>query len=583
MPAKVPIKKSPASQKAAASKAAAAAAVSVPVVAEPVKEPPAPAPVLAPTPEVPASTPEGPASTPEVPSMEAPASAPEVPAPEAPTPAAEAPAPAPAPDAIIEVVIPDSVPEAPKQEPPSAPKDLTVDDVNDNSLSLKWKVSENEGTSALDGYLVEYQKEGSQEWIVVNKEPSVSTRYKIVDLKTGDKILARVKAISKAGSSPPVALENFVQIREIVDRPKIRLPRYLRQTYIKHVGEAVNLVIPFQGKPRPQVDWSKNGQPLDPKQASVRNSDSDTIIFIRKAERKDSGTYELVLKIDTLEDKAKIEIKIAERPGPPKSIKLLDVWGFNAALEWTPPLDDGNAEVTGYTVQKSDKKTGEWFTVLEHYHQTNCTVSDLIIGNSYYFRVFSENLCGLSEKATVTKDFAVIKKAAPTEIIWYISLGISYSPPEYKERELTEPPKFTQALLDRTTTNGYSTKLFCCVRGSPKPKIVWMKNQMVIGEDPKYRCIVNHGVCSLEIRKPGPFDGGVYTCKAVNPLGEAAVDCRLDVKVSSKSRNVMGHNIRIVTPTGAHPGILSSSYFGSRCVPDVPQIIPYFRGAMKEY
>lgn len=30
------------------------------------------------------------------------------------------------------------------------------------------------------------------------------------------------------------------------ERPKIRLPRHLRQTYVRKVGEQVNLVIPFQ-------------------------------------------------------------------------------------------------------------------------------------------------------------------------------------------------------------------------------------------------------------------------------------------------------------------------------------------------
>lgn len=38
-------------------------------------------------------------------------------------------------------------------------------------------------------------------------------------------------------------------------------------------------------------------------------------------------------------------------------MKLVDVWGFNAAVEWTPPKDNGNTEITGYTIQKADKKT----------------------------------------------------------------------------------------------------------------------------------------------------------------------------------------------------------------------------------
>lgn len=52
-----------------------------------------------------------------------------------------------------------------------------------------------------------------------------------------------------------------------------------------------------------------------------------------------------------------------------------------------------------------------WFTVLERYHRTSCVVSDLIVGNSYAFRVFAENQCGLSETAPVTADLAHIQKA----------------------------------------------------------------------------------------------------------------------------------------------------------------------------
>lgn len=64
-------------------------------------------------------------------------------------------------------------------------------------------------------------------------------------------------------------------------------------------------------------------------------------------------------KLLDLELKAKVfsYVSSADKPGPPQNIKLVDVWGFNAALEWTPPLDDGNAQILGYTVQKADKKT----------------------------------------------------------------------------------------------------------------------------------------------------------------------------------------------------------------------------------
>lgn len=52
----------------------------------------------------------------------------------------------------------------------------------------------------------------------------------------------------------------------------------------------------------------------------------------------------------------------------------------------------------------------EWYTVFDHYRRTNCIVSDLIMGNEYFFRIFSENLCGLSETAATTKNPAYIQK-----------------------------------------------------------------------------------------------------------------------------------------------------------------------------
>lgn len=64
-------------------------------------------------------------------------------------------------------------------------------------------------------------------------------------------------------------------------------------------------------------------------------------------------------------------------------------------------------------------------------------------------------------------------------------------------------------------------------------KVIWMKNKIAIIDDPRYRMFSNQGVCTLEIRKPSPYDGGMYTCKAINDLGEAQVDCKLEVKGQS--------------------------------------------------
>ncbi|KAM9311627.1 myosin-binding protein C, slow-type [Gastrophryne carolinensis] len=363
------------------------------------------------------------------------------------------------------------------------------------------------------------EPEEAEQWIVANPEMTDKTRFTIAGLPTGSKIFVRVKAINAAGQSDPRIHPQPILVKEVIVPPKIRLPRHLKQTYIKRVGEAVNLVIPFQGKPRPKVSWKKNGSHVDKTQISIRNSECDTILFIRKAEKSHSGKYDLKVKVENLQDKASIYIQIVDRPGPPQIVVIEEVWGENVALEWKPPIDNGNAAITGYTIQKADKKTMEWFTVLEHYHRTSATISDLVIGNEYYFRIFSENMCGLSETATRTVNSAVIEKE-----------GKPYKRPEYDDFNFTEPPKFTHPLVNTVAIAGYNATLNCSVRGNPKPKITWMKNKMVIENDPRYRMFSNQSVCTLEIRKPSPYDGGTYTCKAVNDLGEAEVDCKLEVK-----------------------------------------------------
>ncbi|XP_011601644.1 myosin binding protein Cb isoform X8 [Takifugu rubripes] len=405
--------------------------------------------------------------------------------------------------------------------PTSEPMRLTVHDVTDSTCTLKWLTPEKIGAGGLDGYVIEYCKEGDTEWVVANNELCERQGYVVRGLPVGEKVNFRVVAVNIAGRSPPAVMSQPVTIREIMEHPKIRLPRELRTKYIKRVGEKINLTIPFQGKPRPVATWYKDGQPIDPKTINVRNSNVDSILFIRSAEREHSGKYELVLQIENMEDRATIEIRVIEKPGPPRKVRVTDVWGFNAALEWEPPTDDGNSEITGYTIQKADMKTKEWFTVYEHNRRPNCTASDLIIGNEYVFRVYSENLCGLSDDATQSKNTAVIAK------IDKVGKQIPY-----KEMDMACMPKFTQPLVDRTVVAGYSTAISCAVKGFPRPKIVWMKNKMIIGEDPKYLMQNNQGVLTLNIRKPSPFDGGKYSCMAVNDLGKDVVECKLDVRVA---------------------------------------------------
>ncbi|XP_007179987.1 myosin-binding protein C, fast-type [Balaenoptera acutorostrata] len=404
--------------------------------------------------------------------------------------------------------------------PTSEPQHLTVEDVTDTTTTLKWRPPDRIGAGGIDGYLVEYCVEGSDQWIPANTELVERCGFTVKNLPTGARITFRVVGINIAGRSRPATLAQPVTIQEIVEQPKIRLPRHLRQTYFRKVGEQINLVIPFQGKPRPHVVWTKGGAPIDTSRVHVHTSDLDTVFFVRQAARSDSGEYELSVQIENMKDTATIHIRVVEKAGPPEKVMVKEVWGSNALVEWKPPKDDGNSEVTGYFIQKADKKTMEWFNVYEHNRQTSCTVSDLIMGNEYYFRVYSENICGLSDSPGVSKNTARILKT-----------GATFKMPKYKEHDFRTPPKFLTPLPDRVVVAGYATALNCAVRGYPKPKVVWMKNNVEVSGDPKYLMNNYLGVLTLNIRRPSSFDSGTYTCRAVNELGEALAECKLEVRM----------------------------------------------------
>ena len=66
----------------------------------------------------------------------------------------------------------------------------------------------------------------------------------------------------------------------------------------------------FKGRPKPQLTWTKEGKELED-HVAIRNSLDSSVLFIRKAERWDSGSYELKLKVGEEEEiNAQIEVAV---------------------------------------------------------------------------------------------------------------------------------------------------------------------------------------------------------------------------------------------------------------------------------
>lgn len=71
----------------------------------------------------------------------------------------------------------------------------------------------------------------------------------------------------------------------------------------------------LQGKPKPQTTWTHNGSALDNSRVSVRSGEQDSILFIREAQRADSGCYQLCVQLGGLQATATINILVIGKFG----------------------------------------------------------------------------------------------------------------------------------------------------------------------------------------------------------------------------------------------------------------------------
>ena len=98
-------------------------------------------------------------------------------------------------------------------------------------------------------------------------------------------------------------------------------------------------------------------------------------------------------------------------PGPPGIPDISDVDKTRMTLTWTPPTDDGGAEILGYIVEKCDADRKRWTKAHKEDLITDLTVTlnDLTEGTSYMFRVSAENAAGVGESSPATQP----RKAKP--------------------------------------------------------------------------------------------------------------------------------------------------------------------------
>uniref|UniRef100_A0A8C4QDU1 Myosin light chain kinase, smooth muscle n=1 Tax=Eptatretus burgeri TaxID=7764 RepID=A0A8C4QDU1_EPTBU len=110
--------------------------------------------------------------------------------------------------------------------------------------------------------------------------------------------------------------------------------------------------------------------------------------------------------------------------------------------------------------------------------------------------------------------------------------------PEQQQQEQQQPltekqrcePFFSQTMQDVLSAVGAPAKFACKIEGYPDPEVIWYRNGQPIKESQLYQIDYDEeGNCVLVISATSLCEGGKYTCKAFNVLGEASCSAQLQV------------------------------------------------------
>lgn len=199
--------------------------------------------------------------------------------------------------------------------------------------------------------------------------------------------------------------------------------------------------------------------------------------------------YGIGLPVETPES-----VKASERPLPPGKITLLDVTRNSVSLSWEKPEHDGGSRILGYIVEMQSKGSDRWATCAT-VKVTEATITGLIQGEEYSFRVSAQNEKGVSDPRQMS--IPVIAK------------------------DLVIPPAFKLLFTTFSVLAGEDLKVDVPFVGRPKPAVVWLKDNVPLRQTTRVNAESTENNTLLTIKEACREDVGQYLVKLSNSAGEA--------------------------------------------------------------
>ncbi|KAL3123332.1 hypothetical protein niasHT_006030 [Heterodera trifolii] len=315
-------------------------------------------------------------------------------------------------------------------DPPGRPE---VTHHDNNQISIKWAPSTDTGGSPIAHYDVQRKDAKTRRWIKVNTHPVYDCAYTDERVQPEHGYYYRVVAVNEAG------LDKLSDQSELAwAKPKFEAPRFeLDDINGKEVRVRAGHANTRQYIPKSA--WSGSGQCRIVATNEKGTAETRGLISVVDRPGPPEGpiTYPATTKqrdwervpaenvtlpnytVRNLEKGAQYQFRVfAENmvgiseplngepvtakdpfgpPGPPSTPEVTAYDSNSVSLKWNLPREEGGSPVTGYVIERFEKRSGgDWASVkgLGILPLTSCTVPGLAQGESYQFRVRAVNAVG---------------------------------------------------------------------------------------------------------------------------------------------------------------------------------------------
>uniref|UniRef100_A0A3B3QDV2 Titin n=1 Tax=Paramormyrops kingsleyae TaxID=1676925 RepID=A0A3B3QDV2_9TELE len=363
---------------------------------------------------------------------------------------------------------------------------VTLIDVTKSSVSLAWEKPEHDGGSRITGYLIEMQPKGTDKWGVTT---STKTCDGIVSaLTAGQEYSFRVIAYNEKGKSDPTPLAAPVIANDLNIEPSFRL---LFNSYNVKSGKDLKIEIPVIGRPKPKIEWMKDGEALkQTTRVTYSSTHVSTILQIKEANKDDLGKYTVTATNSAGSTTEEIGITVLDKPGPPMGpIKIDEVSNNFISISWEPPEYTGGCQVKNYIVEKRDTTTTTWQVVSALVARTAIKITKLKTGSEFQFRVTAENRYGKGPSLD-----------SPSIVVQY----------PYK---LPGPP-----------INDGGGAIIVPFRGRPKPAVSWKKDGLPLRQTSSITLLTSEASSKISFKEATRDHVGKYEITLANTAGTKSVE-----------------------------------------------------------